>query len=125
MLLGMGAMIAGGRSGSNGMSQAGAAIVQGPKAAIQNSLFGYMRAQEEQADRAGVKFLTATHQSPKGMYDTFKRLADQVLYHTRYMDPYMQSHPMPSERVAALEGMARSSPYWDPRIRPRCRRGTI
>ncbi len=60
-----------------------------------------------------MKYLTATGQSAKGMYETFKRLADQLLYHTRYMDPYMQSHPMPSERVAALEGMARSSPYWD------------
>ncbi len=29
------------------------------------------------------------------------------------MNPYMQSHPLPSERVAALEGMARASPYWD------------
>ena len=25
----------------------------------------------------------------------------------------MQSHPLPSERVAALEGIAKSSPYWD------------
>ena len=64
----------------------------------------------------GVKFLTASGQSAKGMYDTFKRLADQMLYQTRYMNPYMQSHPMPSERVAALEGLARASPYWDTRI---------
>jgi predicted Zn-dependent protease len=47
------------------------------------------------------------------MHETFKRLADQVLYQTRYMSPYMQSHPLPSERVAALEGMAKASPYWE------------
>jgi predicted Zn-dependent protease len=47
------------------------------------------------------------------MYDTFKRLADQVLYQVRYMSPYLQTHPLPSERVAALEGLAKSSPYWD------------
>src|SRR5260221_3142236 len=76
-------------------------------------MIGYLRAQEEQADRAGVKFLTATGQSAKGMYDTFKRLADQVLYQVRYMSPYLQTHPLPSERVAALEGLAKSSPYWD------------
>ncbi len=40
---------------------------------IQHSLLSYQRQQEENADRAGVKFLTATDQSPKGMYDTFKR----------------------------------------------------
>jgi predicted Zn-dependent protease len=118
MILGVGAMIAGGRSGSSDMSQAGMAIIQGPQAAIQNSLFAYIRAQEDQADRGGVKFLTATGQSAKGMYDTFKRLADQVLFQTRYMDPYLQSHPLPSERVAALEGMAKSSPYWDKKDPP-------
>src|SRR5258707_14451423 len=76
-------------------------------------MIGYRRAPEEQADRAGVKFLTATGQSAKGMYDTFKRLADQVLYQVRYMSPYLQTHPLPSERVAALEGLAKSSLYWD------------
>jgi predicted Zn-dependent protease len=29
------------------------------------------------------------------------------------MDPYVQTHPMPSERVAALEIFAKTSPYWD------------
>jgi predicted Zn-dependent protease len=29
------------------------------------------------------------------------------------MSPYMQSHPLPSERVAALEGIAKASPYWE------------
>ena len=118
MILGVGAMVAGGRSGSAGMSQAGAAAIAGPTQAIQNSLFGYLRAQEDQADRAGVKFLTATGQSAKGMYQTFKRLGDQTLYQTQYMSPYMQSHPLPSERVAALEGMAKASPYWDQKDPP-------
>ena len=118
MLLGVGAMIAGGRSGNVGMGEAGAAMMHGPQAMIQNQLFAYIRAQEDQADRAAVKYLTATGQSAKGMHETFKRLADQILYHTRYMDPYMQSHPMPTERVAALEGMARSSPYWDTKDSP-------
>ncbi len=118
MILGIGAMVAGARSGSSGVSNAGAAILQGPQASIQNSLFAYIRQQEEQADRAGVKFLTATGQSAKGMSDTFKRLADQTLYQTRYMNPYLQTHPLPAERVRALEGMARQSPYWDKKDPP-------
>ncbi len=118
MILGIGAMVAGARSGSTNMSEAGTALLAGPQAAIQNSLFAYIRQQEDQADRAGVKFLTATGQSAKGMSDTFKRLADQTLYQTRYMNPYTQSHPLPSERVAALEGMARQSPYWDKKDSP-------
>src|SRR6202045_230680 len=118
MLLGVGAMVVAGRSGSQDLGQAGSAALAGPAAAIQNSMIGYLRAQEEQADRAGVKFLTATGQSAKGMYDTFKRLADQVLYQVRYMSPYLQTHPLPSERVAALEGLAKSSPYWDHKDSP-------
>jgi predicted Zn-dependent protease len=94
------------------------AAITGPQAAIQNSLFSYVRAQEDQADRAAVRFLTETGQSPKGMYDTFKRMADQLLYQARYINPYMQTHPLPSERVAALEGMAKASPYWNTKDSP-------
>src|SRR5437764_15154449 len=113
MLLGAGARVAAGRSGGADLGQAGAAAIAGPTIAIQNTMIGYMRAQEEQADRAGVKFLTATGQSAKGMYETFKRMADQVLYQIRYINPYLQTHPLPNERVAALEGLANASPYWD------------
>jgi predicted Zn-dependent protease len=113
MLLGVGAMVAAGSGGGSGLGQAGAAAIAGPAQAIRSQMLAYIRAQEDQADRAAVKFLTATGQSPKGMYETFKRLADQTLYQTRGINPYTQSHPLPSQRVAALEGAARSSPYWD------------
>jgi predicted Zn-dependent protease len=85
----------------------------GPQEMIRRSLLSYQRQQEEQADRAGVKFLTETGQSPKGMYETFKRFTNESLFAARGADPYLQSHPMPAERVAALEGIARQSPYWD------------
>jgi predicted Zn-dependent protease len=114
MLLGAGAMVAGSRSGSNsGLSNAGAAAIAGPQEMIRRTLISYVRQQEENADRAGVKFLTATGQSPKGMYETFKRFTNDSLFAARGADPYLQSHPMPAERVAALEELARSSPYWD------------
>src|SRR5262249_23118435 len=95
-----------------------AAVALAPQALIMSSLLAYQRQQEEQADRAGVKFLTATGQSPKGMYDTFKRMADQMLFQARYANPYVQSHPMPAERVAALQEIARTSPFWDKRDPP-------
>jgi predicted Zn-dependent protease len=60
-----------------------------------------------------VKFLTATGQSAKGMYDTFKRFTDESLFAARGADPYLMSHPMPADRVSALAEIARSSPYWD------------
>ncbi|MGA7808413.1 M48 family metalloprotease, partial [Bradyrhizobium sp.] len=85
---------------------------------IMRSLLAYQRQQEEQADRAGVKFLTATGQSAKGMYDTFKRFTNDSLFSARGADPYLQSHPMPADRVAALEEVARASPYWDKKDDP-------
>src|SRR5439155_13986803 len=120
LLLGAGALVAASRSGSGSgnMGQAGKAALQAPQAMIQNSLLAYVRTQEDAADRAGVKFLTATGQSAKGMHDSFKRLADQILYQTRYIDPYMQSHPMPAERVQALQALATASPYWSKKDPP-------
>jgi predicted Zn-dependent protease len=120
MLLGAGAMVAGARSGNanNGLANAGAAAVAGPQEMIRRSLLSYQRQQEENADRAGVKFLTATAQSPKGMYETFKRFTNESLFAARGSDPYLQSHPMPAERVAALEEFAHASPYWDKKDDP-------
>jgi len=118
MLLGAGAVAAGAvrgglSSGSTGLADAGAATLTGSQNMIMRSLLSYQRQQEESADRAGVKFLTATGQSAKGMYETFKRFTNDSLFSSRGADPYYMSHPMPAERVAALEEIARTSPYWD------------
>jgi predicted Zn-dependent protease len=115
MLLGAGALAAGasrGSSGNNGLANAGAAAIAGPQEMIRRSLLSYQRQQEENADRAGVKFLNATGQSARGMYETFKRFTNESLFAARGADPYLQSHPMPAERVAALQDFASTSPYW-------------
>ena len=111
LLAGIGAAVAGARSGAAG--DIGAAAIMAPQSAILRSMLSYVRTQEDQADHAGVKFLNATGQSPKGMVDLFTRLSNEVLFNSRYIDPYMQTHPMPADRVAALETLARASPYWD------------
>lgn len=120
MLLGAGALVAGARSGNtnSGLSNAGAAAMSAPQEVIRRTLLSYVRQQEENADRAGVKFLNATGQSAKGMYETFKRFTNESLFAARGSDPYAMSHPMPAERVAALEELARSSPHWDKKDDP-------
>lgn len=123
MLLGAGALAVGASRGSNspgnnGLANAGAAVISGPQEMIRRNLLSYQRQQEENADRAGVKFLTATQQSPRGMYETFKRFTSESLFAARGADPYLQSHPMPAERVAALQEFARTSPYWDKKDDP-------
>ena len=110
LLAGVGAMVATARSGSGNV---GAAAIMAPQSAIQRSLLAYVRTQEDQADHAGVKFLNATGQSARGMLELFKRLGNEALFNSRYIDPYLQSHPLPPERVAALEVLAKASPYFD------------
>ena len=112
MLLGAGAVAASATSHGNVGGNPMAAIM-GPQSAIMRSMLAYQRAQEEQADRAGVSFLTQSGQSARGMYDTFKRFADQQLFAAQRADPYLQSHPMAAERIAALAEVARANPYWD------------
>lgn len=120
MLLGVGAMAAGARGGSanNNMGNIGAAAIAAPQAMLMNTMLAYQRQHEENADRAGVGFLNKTGQSSKGMYETFQRFSSDSLFASRGSDPYMMSHPMPRERVAALEGLAKSSPYWDKKDDP-------
>lgn len=117
LLAGIGAAVAGSRSGGSG-GDIGMAAIMAPQQAIMRTVLSYVRTQEDQADHAGVKFLNATGQSPRGMVDLFKRLSSESLFNSRYIDPYMQTHPMPAERVAALETVAKASPYWDRKDSP-------
>jgi predicted Zn-dependent protease len=52
------------------------------------------------------------------MSETFKRFTSESLFAARGSDPYVMSHPMPAERVAALQELARTSPYWDKKDDP-------
>ena len=117
LLAGLGAAVAGARAGAGG-SDVGMAAIMAPQQAIMRTVLSYVRTQEDQADHAGVKFLNATGQSPRGMVELFKRLSSESLFNSRYIDPYMQTHPMPAERVAALETVAKASPYWDRKDSP-------
>ncbi|MFZ5737404.1 MAG: M48 family metalloprotease [Pseudomonadota bacterium] len=119
MLLGVGAMVAGANAGPNsGAGNIGAAAISAPQEMIRRNLLSYQRQQEENADRAAVKFLNATQQSAKGMYETFQRFTNESLFAARGADPYAQSHPMPAERVAALAELARSSQFWEKKDDP-------
>ncbi len=116
-ILGVGAMVAGATTNrgnsNNNLGNVGAAALSAPQEVIRRNILSYQRQQEENADRSAVRYLNETGQSPKGMYETFKRFSEQILFIARNADPYAQSHPMPADRVAALADFARTSPYWD------------
>jgi predicted Zn-dependent protease len=119
MLLGVGAIVGGAAAGrGSDVGQIAPAAIQGPQEMIRRSVLSYVRAQEESADRAAVKFLNATGQSAKGMQDTFKRFADDFLIVSSRVDPYQQTHPMPRERVSALQDLVKTNQYWDKKDPP-------
>jgi predicted Zn-dependent protease len=113
MLLALAGAAAGAATNSPGVGQALPGLVLGPQEMIRRSLLGYARQQEEAADRAAVNFLDATGQSAKGMLETFQRFADQTMFVSRRVDPYTLSHPMPRDRIASLEHIARASPNYN------------
>ena len=123
MLLGVGAMVAGAKSGSPDMGNVGAAALSAPQSYLQHTLLAYQRAQEEQADRAGVRFLTMTGQSAKGMYDTFKRSADEMMFSAADNRPRCAKPSNVRERMAALAELEKM-PNWETTTRRNSNFGT-
>lgn len=113
-LLGIGAMVGGAVGGGpgNDVGEAGAALLYGGQNIIQRTLLSYRRAEESAADQAAVNYLNKTQQSANGMLETFRYFADQSLASAAYIDPYIQSHPMPQARIAQLQDLATRSPYY-------------
>lgn len=117
-LLGIGAVVAGAASKQGGLAQAGGGIAMGgPEAAMRN-LLNYQRTEEMAADRSAITYLASTGQSAKGMLTTFERFSNALSLTGTRVDPYRISHPMPRERIANLETLARASPNFDRKDSP-------
>ncbi len=113
MLLGAGAVAAGSRNSNVGMSGAGPmGVVTGPLEMARRSVLAYQRSEEQAADKAAVRYLNQTGQSPKGLLETFQRINEDTLFRRAGVDPYLQSHPSAPERIAALKEEAEKSPHF-------------
>jgi predicted Zn-dependent protease len=110
MLIGM---LAGIAAIAAGAPDIGMGLLIGSQSVAQREMLAYSRTQESAADQAGVKFLNATGQSPRGMALTFDRFADQEALSGHRQDPFIRSHPLSRERVAALQGLVEASPHKD------------
>jgi predicted Zn-dependent protease len=109
VLLGAGAMVAGSGSRSSNAGNGGVGVMLGAQELAGRTLLSYQRGEEQAADRAAIKYLEMTSQSPKGLLDTFKRLSDDMMFKTEGLDPYLMSHPMPQDRIANLETLVMAS----------------
>ena len=115
-VLGMGALIAGavgGGANKGATAAVGQSVLTATPEVAMRSILSYRRVQESSADQAGVKFLTLTHQSANGMLVIFRKFADDELLSGINPANYVSSHPMSRDRIAQLEELAKSSPYFD------------
>jgi len=111
MAAGLAAMVA-------GAGDLGQAILLGGQQIAERTFLAFSRTQEASADQAGVRYLTATHQSGQGMLDVFKRFENEEILSSQHIDPFAQTHPAPADRIANLEGLVSASPYRDVKDSP-------
>jgi len=112
-LIGAGAIAAGSISGNSGGAQAGGALITATPSLVQRNLLSYRRSEEMNADQAAARFLNATGQSMRGMLTTFERFSQSLSLSGVQVDKYQVSHPLPRDRIALLEELARKSKYFD------------
>jgi predicted Zn-dependent protease len=111
-ILGIGLMVAGGVSGSDGLGGAGQGVMFGGNEVIMRSLLAERRQQESAADQAGLTFLNATKQSGRGMLATFERFAAQEYISDAQKEAFARSHPLSLDRLARLRTLVEKSPYF-------------
>lgn len=118
VLAGVGAIAAGSATGNPEIAQGGAAVLSSGGSVATRSLLSYQRTEERSADAAALRYLEMTGQSPKGMLEVFRSMADQQLFSSKYADPYVLSHPVARDRLTSLEERAKASPYFDKAASP-------
>ena len=113
MLIGAAAIASGGSSGN-----AGVGVLAGGAQLGQQSLLQYSRTQEAVADQAGLKFLTESGISGRGLLEVMRKLSNQEALLPESQDPYVRSHPLTRERIQSLQAQVEGSPFKDKASRP-------
>ena len=116
-LLGMALMAAGAVSGAGNLGQLGMGAAYGGTDAAMRMVLAYRQNEESSADQAAVTFLNATKQSSRGLLETLGFM-NAKLFGVQGINPYLQSHPLPPQRISQLRILAESSPYYDTRDPP-------
>ncbi len=115
-------MILSGAATLGGRPDVGSAILQGTRQSGLRTFLHFSRTQEAVADRAAARFLEATGQSARGLYDFLKVLEDQELLSARHQDPYFQTHPMTRNRLNFLLRHMEGSRYTEVPVTPQQQR---
>ncbi len=97
-----------------GSPEAGAAIAFGSSAAAQRNALAHSRAEEASADQSGLRYIAAAGGNPAAMLEVLRMLRGQDMQRTVGVDPYAQTHPLSTERMALIEDKVASLPSGRP-----------
>lgn len=73
--------------------------------------FAFSRAQESAADQFALRVLDQTGQSATGMLEFFTILSGQELLVSDRQDPYVRTHPLTQDRIAAVRSHVEGSAH--------------
>jgi predicted Zn-dependent protease len=104
MLIGI-AAAAGSRS-----PNAGVAVMGAGQSIAERYVLHYSRDQESRADQAGIGFMDGAGRNPAGLLESMEKLANQEILSAIRQDPYVRTHPISRDRVAAMRERVDASP---------------
>lgn len=96
-----------------GRPDAGAAIASSGGYFATLNVLTYSRGQEAAADQAAASYLETAGLTGRGLTSFFRKFRYQEVFSQARRYPYFQSHPISSDRIAALETRVNASPHRD------------
>ena len=102
-----------------GAGEAGMGIMAAGQQAAMGSFLSFTRAQEASSDQAGALYLSKAGISGRGSIEFFKKLQNQEYRLAIFAkDSYNRTHPLSSERIAALTELYQKDPAWNRKTDP-------
>jgi predicted Zn-dependent protease len=109
-ILGLAAMAAGAAAGVSAVGQVGMGAAMGGGDAAMRMMLAYRQDEESSADQAAISFLNQTRQSGRGLLETLEFMNAKLLG-MKGINPYLQTHPLPPQRISQLQTLVDQSPY--------------
>lgn len=104
-ILGIGAAAVSGDAGAAG------AIIKGGQGLALSNLLSHSRVQESSADQAALSYLEKAGFNPSGLASFLGTLKNQELLPASQQSAYLRTHPLTTDRIAAMETGVQKSAY--------------
>jgi len=105
----LGALVLGSVSG-----QAAAAAIAGIQAGMAQAQVNFTRANEQEADREGIKLLAESGYDPRAMPVFFERMGRATRLYDSNIPEFLRTHPVTPNRIADSRGRAEAYSYRQP-----------